>query len=496
MKLDKLKNDLAVCWKEYHLVVWACAVAMIMYSFLIVHKYLYFGYNDWDSAFYVQSLWNLLHGRVQSSIFGFHCFGSHAEFIDLFLVPVFVFFQHPVTFSIIEIFFFVLSACLLYRMIVDGLGRWPAFLLTLAYLIFPPNFFALCHELNPEKLAPLLFLLAVFFFRKKELLYFYISLLLLSLVKENMPLIVLMFGLWGLAARDRDKVKWGVVPVLFALFYFIVVVKLVIPYFRDMEHHSLWGRFKDLGTTPQEIIANAFRFETWVRVLSTPLNINYIFSLFGILLVPALLSPSLILLIAPILAYHLLSSYALEKTIFFYYGMALTPAIFLAAAQTLSKFRSSHVFKVLICSFFLAVVLFNLSSFWGGITLKTALNAPPEVLDQWRLVRMIPPDAPVIATFKFLPALSLRSELYSFHKVYDVAYQDLDAMKWSDFNVNSVFKVPGNVTYALVDFNDHWLRVALEQDPEYTRNKLGDFFKDWQAVGSSGRAVLFRRISD
>ncbi len=479
--------------KQHHVAVWLCVSAAMMYSFLLVYRHVHLGYIDWDTAFYVQSLWNLLHGTAYSSLFDYHCFGGHAEFINLLVLPLFALFQHPLLFSFIEVVFFSLSAWLLYLMIEKDLDRGPALLITLAYLIFPANFFGMTHDICSESLTPFFFLTAVFFYRQKDLARFYVSIFFLLIIKENIPLIVMMFGLWGLTARDRDKMRWGGIPLAVALVYFIIVVKWVIPYFHGTESHPLWVRFRSFGATPEAFMSNIFRMETWAAVLFSPANINYIIALFGILLLPALLSPSILLLIAPILLYHLLSSGFAEKTIYYYYGLTLTPAIFLATAQTLKKFNVSRFFQWGISAIFLASTIFHLYSLspvWMG---KMGFYASPGVIDQWRLVHMIPADAPVIATFKFLPPLALRDQLYSFHKVYDRAYQDPAVMKWSDFNTNKIFEVPVNVQYALIDFDDQWLRACLIQDPAYARAKLRSFFKGWEPVAESGKAVLFQR---
>ncbi len=492
MSIEKIKECCSFL-KKYHLVIWLCSAAFIMYVFLLVYRYTHLAYSDWDTAFYVQSLWNLLHGRAYSSLFEYHCFGGHAEFINLLVLPLFALFKHPLLFSFIEVFLFVISAGLLYLMIEEDLAPIPALLITFTYLIFPANFFGMCHEISSESLTPFFFLLAIFFFRKKELVKFYVSLLFLVLIKENLPLVVMMFGLWGMTRRDRDSFKWGVIPVIFAIVYFIVIVKWVIPYFHGSTQHSLWGRFSTVGTTPKEILFNLFTLSTLEKIFLSPININYILALFGVLLIPAFLSPAVLLLVGPIVFYHLISTHLPEKTIYYYYGLTITPAIFLASVQTLKKCKTSYVFQLMITLILLLGTLFHLYSLKPVWVNKIGLDSDPEVMDQWRLIQQIPSDAPVIATFKFLPALSLRSDLHSFHKIYDKAYQDRTIMKLSDFNTNKIFNIPDNVEYALIDFNDRWLKAYLKNDPVYLKSKLEFFFNDWVPVETSGSATLFKK---
>lgn len=94
---------------QHRSMLWLSAFIFLMYSFLVVYRYIHFAYDDWDMAFTNQELWNLLHGRTYSSIFGFYCFGSHAEFINLVILPIFAVFQIPLTFTFVQIILFVLS---------------------------------------------------------------------------------------------------------------------------------------------------------------------------------------------------------------------------------------------------------------------------------------------------------------------------------------------------------------------------------------------------
>ncbi|MEI6971832.1 MAG: DUF2079 domain-containing protein [bacterium] len=468
--------------REHHVAVWLCVLAVMMYLSLMVYRYLHLAYTDWDTAFYAQSMWNLSRGEAFSSLFDFNFFGNHAEFFDVLLVPLFMLFRHPLLLPGVEIILFGLSAWLLYVMTARDLGKVPALLMTATYVIFPANFFAMCHDVNSEAFSPFFLLITIVAYRHKNIIGFYAGLLCLLLMKQNMPLVVMMLGVWGLMAGDRSRVRWGLIPFIVALAYFSVLIMWVIPYFHGGGEYPLWHRFRGDGACA-----------SLAAVLFSEDNIKYLIALFGVLLLPAVLSPSLLLLIAPVVAYHLLSSHPPEKTIYYYYGAMLTPAIFLAAVQTVARLKSSMVLRTAITGFFLGITVLQLYSYAPRLMAKVGLDAAPEVMDQWALVQAIPADAAVIATFKFLPPLALRSGLYSFHKVYDRKCQDPEQMKQSDFNTRRIFTVPPNVKYALVDFNDRWLRTCLEQDPAYVEAKLREFFNNWDRVASSGSAVLFRR---
>jgi uncharacterized membrane protein len=450
----------------------------------------HFIYLDWDQALISQSLWNLLHGKLYISLYGYKTFGDHSTFINLLFLPLFAVFQHPLTMSFLEIFLFSASALLLYFMVLEELGDRSALLIMFAYMWFPANFFAMCHDFNAEAMTPFFILLVIWFYRKKQVRNFYLSFLFLFLFKENMPMIIAMIGLWGIFSKDRSRIVWGVIPIVLSVFYFIIMVKWVIPYFLGMKQDSLWTRYGSFGSSPGEIGHHLLQYKVWMGVFFKPINVQYILNLFGILLVPALFSPSLLLLISPIIMYHLISYHSLEKSIYFYYGAALAPVIFLAAVQTLKKFKVLYPLRRYICWIFVFGCCFQLYENRMQINYFNGFSANSGFSKEWTLVKMIPPDAGVIATFRFLPALSLRENLFSFHKVYLDEYQDPKKLYISDFNTGKVFKLPDNVSYALIDVHDSW--ITRNWNPQVGA-RIKDFLKGWKPIDSIGSVTLYTR---
>ncbi len=479
------------CFKNQPAVI-LCLFGFFFYFSITVYRYVHFSYQDWDQALISQSLWNLWHGKLYSSLYGFNTFGDHSTFINLLVLPLFAIFPHPLTISFLEIFLFSASALFLYFMILQDLDKNPAFLMTFVYLFFLPNFLSICHDFNTETMTPFFILLVIYFYRKNEVRNFYFSFLFLFLFKENMPLIVAMIGIWGIFSKDRNRMLWGVLPIVLSLVYFFIMVKWVIPHFRGMKQYSLLVRYSYLGSDPLGVFFHLMRFKTLKYLFLNPVNINYLRALFGVFLVPALLSPSVLLLAAPIILYHLLSLHMPEKTIYYYYAAAITPIIFLASVQTLKKFKALFFYRRTICWFFILISFFQLLTYRPQIVQKIGLYSDGNVSQEWKLVKMIPPAAGVVATFKFLPALSLRENLFSLHKVYSEEYQNPVLYKKSDFYTGKVFNLPGDVTFALIDFNDPWLQRSL-RDPS-VKHRIDGFLKGWVLINSSGLVNLYGKI--
>jgi len=59
-------------------------------------------------------------------------------------------------------------------------------------------------------------------------------------------------------------------------------------------------------------------------------------------------------------------------------------------------------------------------------------------------LKMIPPEASLVTTFEFMPRVSHRSELYSFHHIY-----------WGHYTLSpKPYPLPERLDYALIDLND------------------------------------------
>ncbi len=54
-----------------------------------------FEYRTFDLAYYVQALWQFIHGRFQVSVLNVPLLGNHVEPIVFLLAPLFVLFRHP-----------------------------------------------------------------------------------------------------------------------------------------------------------------------------------------------------------------------------------------------------------------------------------------------------------------------------------------------------------------------------------------------------------------
>lgn len=464
-----------------------CLAAFAAGAGVVFYKYAHFSYYDWDLAFFTQASYNLVHGSQYTSLVGINYFGDHSYFFSLLLLPVFALFPHPLTLLVLKVAAFAVSGYLLYRILRQDGGQWAALAWMVLYLIFPANLFALIYEFNPEAFAPVFLLLMFDFYRREKYVPFLVSSVLLCLIKENMLLVFFMFGLYALLNRKNPLMKWAWAPMAGSMAVFTTLVFWIIPLFRQTEQHAFWVRYA-------HIFANPLKFLS--KVVTG--NLGYVGDLFGPLMVPVAAAPQSLFFVVPVFLQHMCSNEVSEHTIFYHYGPTLTPFMFLSAAAGLRKLKGFYQGKIYLAAWVLVIVFgFGHTGHFAGKLKERIVIHKDDLKDvRWEMVRKVPPDAGVVASFDFLAPLSLRRSLYSFHKLYDDFFQDPAKLKKGELYQSGVFSLPEDVTYALIDTDDPFFVREYKAKPEIISQRVDGFLEDWQVIDRRDSLLLLRRTVD
>ena len=469
-----------------------CVVIGGVFLAILRFKYTHFRYDDWDLAYFSQTLWNLAHGRQYSSLFSQNFFGNHANFIAYLLVPIYKIYPHPFVLIVTKVLFFMVSAYLFYFIARPRVGIAALFLMLL-YIFYPPNLFGLIYEFDYENLAPPILFALLYFFEKEKWPGFLISSCALMLIKENLPLIVVAFGVLGLFTK-KNKLAWGVIPVGLGSLAFFLLTSVVVPFFNSgqiFREHPYIHLYKGLGRNFVEVVETVVsRPDMAYSLLTDPHRIEWLLSIFQPLCFLPFFSLPAMVLIFPILAQHFFSANYSEQSVHFYYIMICAPFLFWGTMRVLSLYRTNS--RRFYLGFLAALGIFAVLNFgneWEAM--KEGIYRPDYAAKSYmvefksKILKEVTPQNSVVATFTFLPELSLRHRLYAFYKIYSPKY------RWQ---AKTNAKIAEKAQYAYIDFFDLWLLKTFNNNFEYSQNQIYDFFqKDWSVKDALENVVLFEK---
>lgn len=464
-----------------------------LFSFVCTIKYRFFIYNDFDLAVHDQVMWNLCHGSLISSILRLNFLGNHAHLILFFLVPVYKLFPSPLTLLYVQTLLMALGAVPLFLLARSVLGSgWFALSLAVAYLFYPGLGYTNLFEFHPPALAIFFLLWMLYFYHRNRFGLFSLFMALSMMCQENVPLAIIMMGFF--AAVNRRRWFWIIVPLVSGAAYFLFVIKVLMPHFNKgvMQFLQLYAH---LGSSYGEVIANIVKHPVVVlRIMFAPAKLFYLFQLFAPVAFLCLASPVSLAIALPLFMQHLLSLRVHEITIVTHYTADLIPFIFFACVYGFR--RLMHLpwlkkFPAFIACFVVATSVGI--SFWFGPQMKIGrfikayLPRQETARIKESFVKQIPPDASVVATFEFLPHLTHRKHLYSFHHVYQGLYTMSDR----------TYTLPEHVEYALIDFNDYLTFFGFVANPRVNYENLRNFLTSgpWGVVDARDTVVLFHKNS-
>jgi uncharacterized membrane protein len=417
-----------------------------------------FEYRTFDLAYYVQALWQLIHGRFQVSVEDVPLLGNHVEPIVVLLVPLFLLFRHPLVFVLVQ------NAALASMGPVAfsigqrlGFDRKTALLLAGAVLITPATGYVALHEFHPEAFtAP--FLLLMLRGRLRGSLRAHWGWLIAVLAcKENMALLITAYcAVHVVLERKRPLAElraWYLWPMALSVLWFLMCAKLITPALNSgsIDYLALYDR---LGASAGDILLKAITQPQ--RILGALFQSLAHGNLLWALLLPflgvPLLRPRWLLIGAPILFQHLLSWRSSEWSIYFHYAAPLLPLFWIALAEGVARIdRWTPVPVPIRRSFpFLVIAACVAAQFLLGpardIAATTAnwFSGEQARARKQAFIGQIPPQASVLAPLPYLSHLAMRENLYSLHYV-------LKGLKTLS---RSTYSPPPPTDFVLIDYDD------------------------------------------
>lgn len=463
-KIINLRNFLD---KNSHKLLWLFIfVYIIIFSFICLFKFKIFSYNAIDLSIYNQVFYNTSLGKLfQFTIHPHSYLGDHFEPFIFILVPIYFLFKSPFALLVIQTFFIGLSAIPIYLIAREKINNLWALFFALIFLLCPFVQNANLFEFHLLTIS-IFFLLFTFYFYQKRYFKHYILFLLLSiLIREDVALVIFMFGI--LALIDKRKLKWILIPIIISIIWFVLSLQ-IISHFNPEQNYKYLIYYNWLGTNPLEILKNTF--------IHPLLIINHLFTFSNLFLVMGFLIPfcglpifKLKYLIPSALIFlQLLLSGFSELVFKTHYNVLITPFLFISsifAINYLLKSPKQSKLKLLILKqktifivIFIIAVIYSTAtlgpifpSFWEMI--KYTYNQESIQLKEYFLADTSK-NLPVASSFAFLPNLSNRTNLYSLH------YAFLGKKQYSDKD----YVLPDDTQEILVEANDFLIYQMQSQN--------------------------------
>lgn len=483
------KNDRLILWS-------GIALYVGLFFLLCWKKYLALEYYDMDFASDLTVYWNSLQGRfLYFPFLEENIFGAHFYLIVLLVIPIFAIFQSALTPLFLQSLFLGMAAYPLYLLARTRLERGFSLTICFVYLLCPSLGFMNLFETHFDSYTIFFFFFALFFFEKARFGYFILFLILAASCKENVSLAVFMFGFYSLIRRRPWR--WVLAPFAIGGAWFLIALKWIIPHFakesRLYQDGFMFSVFyRHLGSNLAEIIKNVFSHPILtIRYALLGAKFFYPVILLSFVAFVPLFSPAVLVVALPIFAQNLLSSGWTHSQIHFQYVAEILPFVFAATVFGFNNLLKIPFFarkRLWVWAFFLAC------SLGSGVFLRAPQYHLPSYFKSYqesdwtrrmdRLMRLIPEDASVAATFRFLPKLYRHKDLFSFHFI----------ATGKKMHTDSAYEPPGDLDYVLIDFNDY-LMVGSFFTPESPGN-IRRFLDSgsWGIFAAVNDVVLFKKV--
>jgi uncharacterized membrane protein len=438
--------------------------------------------NALDLGYYSNTLWNTLHGQpfrfttYHDAAFAFPEFDPRAikqpdnllaYHVEPILLPL----------SLLYWFFPDLRAVLILQTLVLASGALPTYAIArrrlapqpsdratnqlrdyatlvfpLVYLLSPSLIGANLSDFHPVSFSAALFLWA-FDALERRALKTYVTLLIVILsLKEEMGLMVLMWGMWQVAdslwqmpsgewqvAGDKRRVassKWRVALLTMALAVVWTVGVVLIQREAAGRNGSLFfARYAWLGQTPRAMATNLFTTTALWDWLMQPDVYGYLVFLLAQVGFSGLLAPEVLLIALPEIAINTLSNFDWMRSGIAHYSAPIVPWLVIAAIVGTKRARDISLpsnLQSLIFSFLILIILASATDqcYRAGQLPFTPAFTPYRVTEHHRrlttIIAHIPSAAKVSAQSSLYPHISTRANAYLFPTVGDADYILLD----------------------------------------------------------------------
>jgi uncharacterized membrane protein len=326
-------------WRHLpYLILLVSGAIFLIAEALFNHRALGTGY---DLGIYNQVVWNMAHGRPFATTLVYETNGyyDHFEPILALISPLYWLIPDVRVLLVLQSVALALGSLPIYLYARRRLGEFgPGFamlalLLVVAYLLYPPLHSANLNDFHEVALLPPLIGFAVYglLTGKRRLTFIFLALCLL--VKEDVTVTLLVFGIYVVLAnptgfRRRD----GLWMALLALIWGVLILNVLYPAMtHGMPYPFVERRYSWLGESPSQALRSLVTQPgAALAHIFQPPKLVFLLRLFAPLLFLPVLGWPVIGLAVPILAYLMMSDYRPQWSVESYYNPPLLAFLFFA----------------------------------------------------------------------------------------------------------------------------------------------------------------------
>jgi len=421
------------------LVILSLIYGAIFFALNVLKYRSFFSYEWEDDAGENQVVYNIADSfRPSQTIFVSNFFFNRFTPIYFLVALFYRIYPHIYTWYFLVSFAYGFSSLIVYLLARDILRQQSlGFILAISYLLYSPLHYINLGTLDGNIFSlPLLFLTLYFLFKRNFFQYCFFMVL-SCMCKEDVPLVILLLGVYELIKKYPRK--WWLTTVIFAGLYFMAAVYIsnnllrVTGFCSNIDNRNF--EYFDAGTVKGILSFMLFHTKEAATFIFSWSHVRvFILVLFPLIFLPAF---SLEAYIPMVMFSEILLSRGFSNTDS-YHLAPIIPFLFISLIFTLRRVSDRIFWKKNI--FYVALVILLLcflSNFGRNIIGCIPAEGCGEVHDTrfldvrnifdrrfftvdeedrlaWKLVDLIPKDAPVTASGDFLPALSSRKILYEF----------------------------------------------------------------------------------
>lgn len=421
-----------------------------------------------------QVVWNISRGRIfqitdpnGTDIISRLAF--HADFILILLAPLYFLWSSPLMLLLIQTLVVAAGAIFIFLLAKNALkSKNVALVFSFIFLLNPALEHANLYDFHPVTLATTFLLGAFYFFVKKSYGWFLFFSILSGLAKEQIWLIIALFGAYIFFFRKKRLFGAAVFLISLSLFYFLIWQ--LIPNVRGAEHFAL-SYYSDFGDSPTAIIKNAlFSPDKIFGTLLMQDRRDYLYQLFLPLGFLPILSPLSLIFALPDLLINILSNNANLRQIYFHYTAVITPFLFIGAIFGIKNLQKIFS-KIPLFFYSLYLILATLYSvyFFGPLPFAKNPNIDMFIKPQSnketinRVLSQIDEKYTVAATNNLGAHLSQRQQLFTIPVGVDKAdvvlflLNDQSALPSLASQKEMAEKLKGNKDYILIFEKDDFV---------------------------------------